>query len=80
MFKRLSAFFDEFRLAGTAPHRSDWDSTSHHEVNPTTGLPMVHGIGSVDVGGHTWCQSHHDSSFDDSHCSASYYDHNDPWS
>lgn len=25
-----------------------------YEINPTTGLPMVGGIGGVDVGGNTW--------------------------
>lgn len=35
------------------------DTFRHDDTvfNPTTGLPMVGGIGSIDVGGHTWCET-----------------------
>jgi len=34
-----------------------------YEINPTTGLPMVGGIGGVDVGGTPWGASPWSSSY-----------------
>lgn len=36
------------------------------DINPSTGLEMIGGIGGVDVGGHTWCESTTANMFDDS--------------
>lgn len=55
---------DDIASALQTDHRWMFESspvtdTFRHDdpvFNPTTGLPMVSGIGSIDVGGHTWCE------------------------
>lgn len=75
LFDRLTSLFD-------------WPSATHtHElaINPATGLPMVAGIGSVDVAGNSFgsgSSPHHNDSWTRHDCwgaSGSSFDHSTNW-
>lgn len=39
---------------------ADAHSPTHTDINPATGLPMVSGIGGIDVAGNFWGMNHSD--------------------
>lgn len=70
---------DEPQAQSAFGYQDDWDDSSsdHQLLNPATGLSMVNGAGSFDIGGNIWGHGGDDGLGDcggcfDSDCSGSF--------